>query len=69
MQFFFKLWKVHKVIPIDWKRLRLRSVTLTRVEQQTWEYDAESMKYLSYILYPLCILGALYSLVYDTHRR
>lgn len=60
---------MHKVIPIDWKRLRFKSVTLTDLEQQTKEYDAKSMQYLSYVLYPLCIIGALYSLIYEPHRR
>lgn len=63
-----EVWKVHKVIPIDWKKLRLKSVTLTKVEKETRQYDAEIMRYLSYLLYPLCFVGALYSLVYDTHR-
>lgn len=27
------------------------------------------MKYLSYILYPLCIGGAVYSLIYVQHKR
>lgn len=42
---------------------------MTTIEKQTREYDAQSMKYLSYLLYPLCILGAAYSLVYETHRK
>jgi hypothetical protein len=27
------------------------------------------MKYLSYIMYPLCIAGAIYSLLYTPHKR
>ena len=27
------------------------------------------MKRLSYLLYPLCIIGAIYSLIYNTHKR
>jgi len=38
-------------------------------EAKTEEYDSLSMKYLSYILYPLCLGGAFYSLYYSSHRR
>lgn len=38
-------------------------------EAKTRQYDEESMKYLSYILYPLCICGAVYSLIYQPHKR
>jgi hypothetical protein len=41
----------------------------TAAEQQTQQFDAESMKYLSYVLYPLCIGGAIYSLLYEPHKR
>ena len=27
------------------------------------------MKKLSYVLYPLCIGGAIYSLLYNTHKK
>lgn len=37
-------------------------------EQQTQQYDREGMRYLSYLLYPLCLGGAIYSLIYQPHR-
>lgn len=37
-------------------------------ERLTYKHDAECMRYLSYVLYPLCILGAIYSLIYQPHR-
>lgn len=63
-----ELWKVTKVMPVDWKKLRLKPQRLTAEEQRTREFDAESMRYLSYVLYPLCIGAAVYSLVYESHR-
>ena len=42
--------------------------TVTESEKSTEEFDSESMRYLSYILYPLCIGGAVYSLVYVPHK-
>ncbi|KAM8719656.1 hypothetical protein ACLKA7_005823 [Drosophila subpalustris] len=37
-------------------------------EQQTQQYDREGMRYLSYLLYPLVLGGAVYSLLYQPHR-
>ena len=42
--------------------------TVTESERSTEEFDSESMRYLSYVLYPLCIGGAVYSLVYVPHK-
>jgi hypothetical protein len=50
-------------------RLKFISKGLTAAEQQTQQFDAESMKYLSYVLYPLCFGGAIYSLLYEPHKR
>lgn len=72
-----EFWKAQKVIRIEvllpnrecyYPRLRFVSKALTAAEQQTQQFDAESMKYLSYILYPLCISGAIYSLLYEQHK-
>ena len=37
-------------------------------EKETKEIDAVAMSYLAYLLYPLCIGGAAYSLVYTPHK-
>lgn len=37
-------------------------------EAETKRFDAVAMTYLSYILYPLCICGAIYSLIYTPHK-
>ena len=42
--------------------------TVTESEKSTEAFDSESMRYLSYVLYPLCIGGAVYSLVYVPHK-
>jgi len=74
----FQFWKAQKVIRIDvslpnrecyYPRLKFVSKGSTAAEQQTQQFDAESMKYLSYVLYPLCIGGAIYSLLYERHKR
>ena len=35
---------------------------------RTKEYDQEAMRYLSYVLYPLVIGYAIYSLMYKSHK-
>lgn len=65
-------WKVVRAFKITlvWKGLR-PSVGFgerSEGEMQTESYDAEIMKYLSYLLYPLCLGGAVYSLLYVPHR-
>lgn len=37
-------------------------------EEQTDQFDRQGMRYLSYLLYPLCLGGAVYSLIYQPHR-
>merc|ERR1712203_692784 len=40
----------------------------SKVEATTAELDSVAMRYLSWVLYPLCIGGAVYSLVYVPHK-
>ncbi|KAM7282151.1 hypothetical protein ISCGN_002301 [Ixodes scapularis] len=52
---------------IGW-RLRVQFGTTSDEEKKTNELDSEGMKYLLYILYPLCVGGAIYSLLYQSYR-
>ncbi|XP_048224540.1 cleft lip and palate transmembrane protein 1-like protein [Perognathus longimembris pacificus] len=62
-----ELWKVKKALKmtVTWRGLRPRFQfgTYSECERKTEEYDTQAMKYLSYLLYPLCIGGAIYSLL------
>ncbi|NXN07141.1 CLP1L protein, partial [Indicator maculatus] len=62
-----ELWKVKKALKmkIKWQGLRpkIQYGTYNDSEKKTEEYDTQAMKYLSYLLYPLCIGGAGYSLL------
>lgn len=72
MDFLFKFWKVSKVFKttITWKGVKFnKNGKETNDEMKTREYDEECMKYLSYVLYPLCIAAAVYSLLYQPHKR
>merc|ERR1712027_221012 len=65
-----EMWKVTKAFRI---KIGLRGISfdrsgVTESEKSTEEFDSESMRYLSYILYPLCIGGAVYSLAYVPHK-
>ena len=51
-----EMWKVTKIYQCE-----SRSKT-------TEEFDSTAMKYLSYVLYPLCFAGAVYSLLYTPHK-
>ncbi|XP_075216935.1 lipid scramblase CLPTM1L [Lycorma delicatula] len=68
VQTLIEFWKVQKIAPVDWKHMKLKHVNLSDGEKKTREFDAESMRYLSCILYPLCLGAAGYSLLYETHR-
>ncbi|KAJ8924931.1 hypothetical protein NQ315_001094 [Exocentrus adspersus] len=66
-----EFWKVSKVFKtsLSWKGLKFNSNrTETSEEKRTREYDEECMRYLSYILYPLCVGAAIYSLLYQPHK-
>lgn len=52
-----------------WKIRVWRDTSADAGERNTARADAEAMRYLSMLLYPLCVAGAIYSLVYEPHKR
>uniref|UniRef100_A0A0K8S4M2 Lipid scramblase CLPTM1L n=1 Tax=Lygus hesperus TaxID=30085 RepID=A0A0K8S4M2_LYGHE len=63
-----ELWKVLKVLRFDLKNMSQSGQSLSEAERRTETIDNEGMRYLLYILFPLCIGGAVYSLLYDHHK-
>ncbi|XP_031154577.1 cleft lip and palate transmembrane protein 1-like protein isoform X1 [Sander lucioperca] len=61
-----EVWKVFKVfkIPLQWKSSKLHVNKTDEEERKTVEYDTQASRYLSYLVYPLCISGAIFSLAY-----
>ncbi|XP_051526938.1 lipid scramblase CLPTM1L [Myxocyprinus asiaticus] len=67
-----EVWKVKKAFKIH---IVWRGFTPTflfgksdELEKRTEEYDTLAMKYLSYLLYPLCVSGAGYALVFVKYK-
>uniref|UniRef100_A0A9J8D2Z0 Lipid scramblase CLPTM1L n=1 Tax=Cyprinus carpio carpio TaxID=630221 RepID=A0A9J8D2Z0_CYPCA len=68
-----KVWKVKKAFKIHvvWRGLTPAFLfgKFDESEKRTEEYDTlQAMKYLSYLLYPLCVGGAVYSLVFVKYK-
>ncbi|XP_071326296.1 lipid scramblase CLPTM1L-like isoform X2 [Trachinotus anak] len=61
-----EVWKVFKVFKIQWqwKSSKLHVNKLDEDERKTVDYDTQASRYLSYLVYPLCISGAIFSLAY-----
>ncbi|RWS12276.1 cleft lip and palate transmembrane protein 1-like protein [Dinothrombium tinctorium] len=64
-----EIWKVKKALKISFKGFKIEMKTRSQAEKETDAYDSKFMKYLSlYVLYPLVVLGAIYSLLYTQHK-
>lgn len=74
------MWKAKKILKLDISlrhgvRFRandtagIADASIQTQENNTLELDKEAMQYLSYVLYPLCVGGAIYSLLYLPHKR
>uniref|UniRef100_M4A8Y5 Lipid scramblase CLPTM1L n=1 Tax=Xiphophorus maculatus TaxID=8083 RepID=M4A8Y5_XIPMA len=71
-----EVWKVFKVFKIQItfessKPPLISSQTnkLDEEERKTVEYDTQASRYLSYLVYPLCISGAVFSLGYIRQKK
>ncbi|XP_027869226.1 cleft lip and palate transmembrane protein 1-like protein [Xiphophorus couchianus] len=63
-----EVWKVFKVFKIQISR-RCHTNKLDEEERKTVEYDTQASRYLSYLVYPLCISGAVFSLGYIRQKN
>jgi len=64
-----EIWKVTKALHVSFSLSS--GVTLgpdSAQEANTAELDSTAMRYLSWLLYPLCVGGAVYSLMYTPHK-
>ncbi|KAL1917332.1 uncharacterized protein VTP21DRAFT_4988 [Calcarisporiella thermophila] len=73
-----EIWKVKKAMRlqvtrkensfIPWRLKIIDNQQLTETEIKTREYDQMAYRYLSWIAFPLLIVYAIYSLIYNTHK-
>ncbi|XP_048259970.1 cleft lip and palate transmembrane protein 1-like protein [Haliotis rufescens] len=67
-----EIWKVTKAfkLKVTWNGIKpsFEFGKSSDKEKETQQFDSQAMKYLSYVLYPLCIAGAGYSLFYVQHK-
>merc|ERR1719412_1760732 len=63
-----EIWKVTKALHVSISLSGISFGEDSKVEANTAELDSVAMRYLSWVLYPLCIGGAVYSLIYTPHR-
>ncbi|XP_051519075.1 lipid scramblase CLPTM1L [Myxocyprinus asiaticus] len=67
-----EVWKVKKAFKIHIMWRGFTPIFLfgksDELEKRTEKYDTLAMKYLSYLLYPLCVGGAVYALVFVKYK-
>jgi len=63
-----EMWKVTKALHVTLSLSGLKFGEDSKVEADTAELDGVAMRYLSWVLYPLCVGGAVYSLIYTPHK-
>uniref|UniRef100_A0A914EDK8 Lipid scramblase CLPTM1L n=1 Tax=Acrobeloides nanus TaxID=290746 RepID=A0A914EDK8_9BILA len=66
---YWKLTKALKVTFVFEKGIpKIKLGALTEAEVETDNFDSQAMKYLSLLMIPICIGGAIYSLLYTPHK-
>lgn len=64
-----EIWKLKKAMKIKIKGFKISMKPRSSAEKITDQYDSYFVRYLSlYVLYPLILIGAVYSLFYFEHQ-
>ena len=63
-----EFWKVTKSFKMSFSAGKLTFGTKTKEEVETEKLDSEAMYYLQWLMWPLVVGGAIYSLLYMQHR-
>ncbi|XP_055846700.1 lipid scramblase CLPTM1L [Episyrphus balteatus] len=66
-----EMWKCKKILKLEINLKGIRKIRTNvngTAEKKTEHFDREAMQYLSFFLYPLCLAGAIYSLMYQPHK-
>lgn len=63
-----EFWKLKKAFKIEFTMRGLKFGKVSAEEAETEAFDSEAMRYLAYLMAPLCIAGAVYSLMYVPHK-
>ncbi|XGW12866.1 hypothetical protein V3C99_013483 [Haemonchus contortus] len=63
-----EFWKLKKAFKVSFSWQGLKFGKHSAEEEETDAFDNEAMKYLAYLMTPLCIGGAIYSLMYVPHK-
>lgn len=64
-----ELWKLKKAMKVSFNGFNISYESRSSDEVATDEHDSTFMRYLSfYVLYPLVVGGAIYSLMYTQHK-
>jgi len=63
-----EMWKVTKALHVTISFSGIKFGEDSKMEASTAQLDGVAMRYLSWVLYPLCLGGAVYSLIYTPHK-
>ncbi|KAF4529617.1 hypothetical protein B566_EDAN018027 [Ephemera danica] len=63
-----ELWKVKKCLRVQFSWQGMTRGPQAEGEARTQQFDQQCMTYLKYFLWPACIAGAIYSLLYEPHK-